>query len=549
MSQLRMILAVLLSMVVFFIYYTYIEPPVSKVASPQASQSTNDQSVVKSVEKVIPADTLPAAELKNGFFPNQNQKGEQWNLENDQVKLIVDSFGGRIDSVYLKSYPEGEKNDVVNLVDQGGGLGGLSFTSSINDFGVSYVLNKAESSKTQLVLEGQLDAFSIKKIYRMDALSVYGFEQEFIIENKSNMALDIEPQFWMSRHQKEAEHDAGMFSFLSGPPDLVHPLGLVAGKVLTETDPKKLGNFGPLMGDVAWSGFGDRYFLASFISRQSSQNSLVRFLSPDGQRLYATFTYGSLGLGVGETLNRKIGFYLGPKLRSVLQGYGVGLEKSVDYGWFSFVAVPLLWFLVTIQKVVGNWGISIIVLTFIVKLLLHPVNKKSMQSMKAMQKLQPKMKELQTKYKNDREKLNLEMMALFKSHSVNPMGGCLPMLMQMPIYISLYKVLWNAIELYRVPFFGIYKDLSAPDPYFIAPIVLGILFFLQQKLTPTSASMDPAQAKVMQFMPLMFTAFMIFLPAGLLLYIIVNTLMSVIQQYMIHRDLSFMDLLTGKRAI
>ena len=190
---------------------------------------------------------------------------------------------------------------------------------------------------------------------------------------------------------------------------------------------------------------------------------------------------------------------------------------------------------------------AIIVLTFFIKLLLHPVNKKAMQSMKAMQKLQPRLQELRTKYKDSKEKLNMEMMLLFKTHKVNPMGGCLPMLIQMPVYIALYKVLYNAIELYHAPFFWFYRDLSAPDPYLITPILLGILMALQQKLTPV-ASMDPAQQKMMLIMPLMFSAFMIFLPSGLVIYIMVNTIMSVIQQYMIHREMSFWDLLKKVRS-
>ena len=164
--------------------------------------------------------------------------------------------------------------------------------------------------------------------------------------------------------------------------------------------------------------------------------------------------------------------------------------------------------------------------------------------MKAMQLLQPKLQEIKKRYPDDKPKQNDEVMKLFKTHKVNPLGGCLPMLLQMPIYIALYKVLWNAIELYHSPFLW-YRDLSAPDPYFIAPILLGLFMFLQQKLTP-SATTDPAQQKMMLIMPVMFSAFMLFLPVGLVIYIFVNTFMSVLQQFMMQRDLSFKDLLTGK---
>ncbi len=165
--------------------------------------------------------------------------------------------------------------------------------------------------------------------------------------------------------------------------------------------------------------------------------------------------------------------------------------------------------------------------------------------MKAMQQLQPKLEEIRKKYPDDKMKQNEEVMQLFKTHKVNPLGGCLPMLMQMPIYFALYRVLWNAIELYHTPFLH-YKDLSAPDPYFIAPIIMGVFMFLQQQLTP-NPSTDPVQKKMMMFMPIMFTGIMLFLPVGLVLYICINTAMSVAQQYLMRKDVTMRQLIFGKK--
>ena len=221
----------------------------------------------------------------------------------------------------------------------------------------------------------------------------------------------------------------------------------------------------------------------------------------------------------------------------------MSLEKSVDYGYLGFFCIPILWLLIFFQKILSNWGLAIIALTFFIKMILHPVNKKSMESMKAMQKLQPKLKEIREKYKDNREKQNQEMMLLFKSYKVNPMSGCLPLVLQMPIYFALYKVLWSAIELYHAPFFWFYKDLAAPDPYFISPVLLSVVMVLQQKYNPQASTMDPAQQKMMMFMPIMFSVFLIFLPFGLVLYIFFNMLVSFIQQYMIHEEVTFLDLL------
>ncbi|MBI2981059.1 MAG: membrane protein insertase YidC [Deltaproteobacteria bacterium] len=192
-----------------------------------------------------------------------------------------------------------------------------------------------------------------------------------------------------------------------------------------------------------------------------------------------------------------------------------------------------------------NWGLAIILLTIVVKVLLNPLSIKSLKQMKGMQDLQPRLKEIREKYQNDKQRLNLETMQLFKSHKVNPLGGCLPMLIQMPIYIALYRVFYNSIELYHAPFFGFYRDLAAPDPYFIFPALLGVFMVLQQKLTP-SATADPAQRQMMMMMPILFSGFMIFLPMGLVLYIFVNTFMSVAQQFMYQRNIRFRDLIVRK---
>jgi YidC/Oxa1 family membrane protein insertase len=231
--------------------------------------------------------------------------------------------------------------------------------------------------------------------------------------------------------------------------------------------------------------------------------------------------------------------YMGPKdldhLRAV-GGDGVDprLEESVDFWIVGILARPMVWLLKVFHDVIPHWGVAIILLTILVKLLLLPLTHKSFMSMQGMQKLKPEMELLKEKYGNDRQKLNEEMMALYKRHKVNPLGGCLPMLLQMPVYIALYRAIYSSVELFQAPLFGWIHDLSAPDPYFVLPLVLGLSMFLQQQFTPTS--LDSAQAKMMKYiMPVMFTVFMLFLPSGLVLYIFVNTLLSMAQQWYIKK--------------
>jgi len=211
------------------------------------------------------------------------------------------------------------------------------------------------------------------------------------------------------------------------------------------------------------------------------------------------------------------------------------LKEAVDFGVLSFICYPMLWLLKEFYNWVGNYGIAIIFLTIVVKIILLPLTQKSMKSMREMAKLKPLMEELKKKYGDDKQRMNQEMMNLYKMHKINPLGGCFPMLLQMPIWIALYQMLYSSIELYQTAFItGWIDDLSYRDPYFIMPIVLGLAMFLQQKLSPTSV--DTQQAKMMMYgMPIFFTFIMLYLPSGLVLYIFVNSLLSIGHQLLYNR--------------
>ena len=226
-----------------------------------------------------------------------------------------------------------------------------------------------------------------------------------------------------------------------------------------------------------------------------------------------------------------------PKRLDVLRAIDPSLDTTVDLGFFTVIAYPILLALKFIYRFVGNYGLAIIILTVLIKILTFPLVVKSMKGMRKMAEVQPKMKALQEKYKDDKVALNQEMMQLMKQSGYNPMSGCFPMLLQMPIFFALYRVLYSAEELYGAPFAFWLKDLSAKDPLFITPVLMSILMFLQQKLTPPSPGMDPAQRKMMMFMPLMFGGFMLTTPSGLCVYMLVNALVSVIQQQYLNKKL------------
>ena len=218
-----------------------------------------------------------------------------------------------------------------------------------------------------------------------------------------------------------------------------------------------------------------------------------------------------------------------------MKAQGQGLEKALNLGWFAPIAKPLLYTLKYFYKYTHNYGIAIIIITVIIKILFFPLTHKSYKSMKDMQKLQPKMAELKEKYKDDRDTLNRSIMELYRTHKVNPLGGCLPMIVQIPVFFALYKSLMFSIELRHAPFMLWITDLSAKDPYYITPVIMGVTMFIQQKMTPTS--MDPMQAKMMLALPVVFTFMFLNFPSGLVIYWLVNNILTIAQQSYINRSL------------
>lgn len=281
-------------------------------------------------------------------------------------------------------------------------------------------------------------------------------------------------------------------------------------------------------GQTAWLAFGNKYFAMAVNNPEGPVNpDVVLTHQADFKGAYLRYP---LILKEGQTeITIPLRYYLGAKDYSELES--ARMLGLIDYGTFAKLAYPLLWLLRTFNSVVHNFGVAIILLTLLVRLLFYPLTVKSQKSMKAMQRLQPQINALKEKYKDNPQKMQQEQMALFKTHKVNPMGGCLPMVVQLPVFIALYAVLGNSIELFQAPFFGWIQDLSSKDPFYIYPVLMGVSMFAQQKLTP-AVGMDPTQQKVMMFMPVVFSFMMVNLPSGLTLYIFVSTLLGIFQQVM-----------------
>jgi YidC/Oxa1 family membrane protein insertase len=323
-------------------------------------------------------------------------------------------------------------------------------------------------------------------------------------------------------------------------------LAVLANEKLEELKIKKVHDAEKIEGTINWLAYENEYFLSAVVPGTQS-NALFSGTKLLSGILEGIHTPEPVSIQPGDIISSEYSLFFGPRDMGVLKNEGNKLAKAVNFGWTDIIAKPLLYILRFFEKFLHNYGLAIIVLTILVKILFWPLTHKSYKSMGEMKKLQPRLMKLKDKYKNDRQAMNREMMTLYRTYKINPMSGCLPMIIQLPVFFALFRVLGSAIELRHAPFFLWIDDLSAPDRLFSFPfsvplmsppygvpvltLLMGASMFLQQKMTPAPG--DPAQAKMMMFLPLIFTFFFINFPSGLVLYWLVNNLISIGQQYQI----------------
>ena len=303
-----------------------------------------------------------------------------------------------------------------------------------------------------------------------------------------------------------------------------------------------------LSGQIGWIAYESGYFISSIIPEDQSSGEFYGLTTPS-DILRASYISPAISINPSGRETFEYSLYFGPKDQDILKGAGKRLEKAIDFGFFDIIAKPLHFLLKFFNKYVGNYGVSIIILTILIKIIFWPLTHKSYVSMKEMQKIQPLMAKIREKYKDDREQMQREMMGLYKTYKVNPMGGCLPMLIQIPVFFALYRILGSSIELRHAPFMLWITDLSAPDRLFHFPftiplmsppygipvltLLMGASMFLQQKMSPPPG--DPTQAKMMMFLPILFTVMFINFQSGLVLYWLTNNIISIGQQYYIKK--------------
>jgi YidC/Oxa1 family membrane protein insertase len=535
----RSFLAVVLSLAVLLIYQNFFVKPLAPKQPQQPAARKEMPSAAQSPEAKRNNGDRSAA-LQNALPPSgKENKKKDIRVETPLYTATFTTDGAALKSFRLKDYRSAldKKSNPVELITIENGMPApltVSFQDGgiVNPAGAVYEANvdtltitKSAPKSGQLIFTCEYPgAVKIEKVFTFQPAK-YSFDLEVRVLNLSanplNQGLNLA---WHQYVNPAVETDKYGHE---------GPVSFVAQKIDRE-EVKKLGAEKVIGPNASWAGFETKYFIASLVPQNPSLTSVA--IAKDGKNMVSVTLKGTKSvIPPGQAGSFAYSLYLGPKDYSLLKAQGIGLEYAIDFGdWLKWLAMPMLIVLKFLYGYVHNYGIAIIILTTLIKIIFWPLGNKSYKSMKEMQKLQPKMNELKERYKNDKTRMSQETMALYKSHNVNPMGGCLPMLIQIPVFFGLYKTLLYAIELRHSPFFWWIKDLSEKDPYYITPLIMGATMFIQQKMTPSSA--DPMQAKVMLLMPVIFTFMFLNFPSGLVIYWLFNNVLSIGQQYYVNKS-------------
>lgn len=515
----RALIAIALAFIILILYqYVFLKPTPQQIQKKAPVEKKEEPKPVKPAEFIIPPKIL--------------SEEKEIRVENDLYSAVFSTRGGTLKYYEIKKYKGKKGKNVILLTGQGMtpslGIGSkVDFDISGVNFSVSgkdITLDKDNKSDT-LVFEYSVSGLSVRRTYTFSYAT-------YRIDIKDEVAGPSD--YWITLGTDFGIHDKTETGTHIGP------------VLLKETDrieftAKKLKEAMSYTGNLKWIAQEDKYFFASLVPLNVMEEAKV-WMEKDTPVVAFKGRPGS---------NSFI-LYAGPKEYDRLKALGIGLEHIIDFGFFSVIAMPLFWILKLFYKFTGNYGWAIVLLTFIVRIPFIPLVNKSQKAMKKLQELQPRMAEIREKYKKDPQRIQKEMMELYKKHKANPLGGCLPILLQIPVFFALYKILLITIELRGAPFILWVNDLSSPDSLFghipswfpliggfavgPLPILMGVSMVIQQKLTPST--MDPTQNKIMMLMPIVLTFLFLNFATGLVLYWLMNNVFSIAQQLYVNRKLT-----------
>ena len=524
------------------------DAPVPGMSSEIETPTNTDSPDVSEQPVIVSADTptMSAEPSKDLIY-----------VETDVLKVVIDPKGGQISEVRLPKYPKSndQKDVPFTLLDNSSIRTYVAQSGLIGRDGVDKNNGALYSSvSTNYALEDGQDTLAVvltTQTEKAQVEKIFTFKRGEYLTDVRYKVRNISQESWQGVFYAQLKRDN------SDDPSKTSSMGMAAylGAALTTSEERyKKVSFGDLEDDSyksveqgGWAAILQHYFVSAWVPAQDQQHTY------NGRFVKGNYVFGffdnAVSVAPGETATMGAQLYTGPKIQDRLEEIAPNLNLVVDYGILWWVAQPLFAVLSFIQSGeinffgmevdlgggVGNWGVAIILLTVLIKLMFFKLSAMSYRSMANMRKVAPKMAEMKERFGDNREKLGQEMMKLYKEEKINPLSGCLPILVQMPVFIALYWVLMESVELRQAPFYFWIEDMSIKDPLFILPLLMGLSMFIQMKLNPTPP--DPMQARVMQLMPIVFTVFFLWFPAGLVLYWVVNNVLSIAQQYVITKQI------------
>jgi YidC/Oxa1 family membrane protein insertase len=534
MDTRRLILVMIFTFSSFMLWeswqkYNQPKPPVNVVAASPAGAAPTPSVALQAAKSADGAPLISAAPAVS--------TAETFTVATDLLKATISAQGGDLVHLELSKYKEHDNKDKTfvlfdakhQYVAQSGLIGeGLPTHRSV----FKRVAGPNELAEGSNELKVRLEAttengIKVAKILTFKRNS-YLVDVAWEIANGSDKAFAPHAYFQLQRDDVAPEGESKMVSTFTGP------------AVFTEKDKYQKIDFGDVAkekakfaksADNGWLAMVQHYFVAAWVPQDKTPREFYMRKLETGNAFQAGVIVPVAEIAPGAKGETSVSLYAGPQEQAALKEVAPGLDLVVDYGWLTMVAVPIFWALQAIHSLVGNWGWAIIVLTIIIKGIFFPLSAASYKSMAKMKLLTPRLTQMKERFGDDKARLNQEMMKMYQTEKVNPLGGCLPILVQIPVFISLYWVLLGAVEMRDAPWMLWIHDLASADPYFILPVIMMVSMFVQTKLNPTPP--DPIQAKVMMMMPLIFGFMFFWFPAGLVLYWVVNNVLSIAQQWQI----------------
>jgi len=545
MDQARLVIAIALSFLVF-ILWSYFFVDKSKIEQPRQLEQT-EQKVKEDLKETIKDKVVAETPIskEDSLQPDRSARTITVNLPLYSVK--ISETGAAFKSYTLKKYRETIESDspLLEMISQdlSDGTVRLGFVdNSLTGFNEAVFAADIESDVIDINNESRAISFSWTSQQGVVVIKKFVFSPntyliDLVVTVVNGSAQTIQDNLTLSLFRSESEKKSRIG--FEGPSALINDK-------LEQIKTKKIKDKNVYSGQLKWISIQDRYFMSAIIPQNPVEAGMNLYFK-DKKILQSQYVQPVSEIVSGAQQTFKYRLFFGPKSMKVLKEIGYDLGKAVNFGWFDFLAKPFVWIMNFLyDHFIPNYGVAIIILTLLTKIILWPLGNKSYKSMNEMKKIQPLVAEIREKYKDNKKRMNEEMMGLYKTYKVNPAGGCLPMVVQIPVFFALYRMLYEAIELRHTPFFWWITDLSAPDRLFrfnvehipfmqppygipVLTVIMGATMFIQQKMQPPAG--DPTQAKMMMMMPIVFTFIFINFSSGLVLYWLVNNVLSIAQQY------------------